>query len=352
MLEWLATKVADSTVARTLRDTLHDKYRRTADEEKDDEEDADEEPGKPNPTPLMQALNPYNFTPGFAKWDEVENILDGEDWESTLAWTWPTNVQGPSGYSAIHLAANKQDKDGKSPEDRQSGTARQLRCLERIFDAAIRKGCLINSKFGNAGGTIMHMAVTCSNLAVLKALSAASDSLASLGAQLQEDWHPDWTAMNNDGLSPLGMFILKHVSGQSLRPMSVEIQTFLRERLEQVGWSDQDLREHESDMADRAYELKRERRMQTVPPRPRSPQTRLPPPRRPQGPQSPPPPLPGRDRADRHSGDRQRSRPPAARSQRWGTGSGRGGDDWQQWQWSQGYRDEQQYRQWWHGKGR
>ena len=359
MLEWLATKVADGTVARTLRDTLLDKYRRTADEEKDDEEDADEETGKPNPTPLMQALNPFNFTPGFANWAAVEKILDGEDWESTLAWTWPTNAQGPSGYSAIHLAANKQDKDGKSPDEKQSGTARQLRCLERIFGAAIRRGCLINSKFGNAGGTIMHMAVTSSNFAVLKALSAASDTLAPLGAQLQQDWHPDWTAMNSDGVSPLGMFILKHVSGRGMRPLSLEIQTFLRERLGQVGWSIQDIEEHEREMTDRAHELKRERKKQTLPPRPASPP---PPPWRPltpqrRAPQPPPPPLPGRDREDRHTGDRQRSRPPVARNKWGGKGPGREGDDGQQRQWSQGYGrggagDEQQHRPWWHGKGR
>ena len=342
MFEWLAIKVADGTVATTLRDFLLARYRRTADEEKDDEEDADEETGKPNPTPLMQALNPYNFTPGFANWGEVENILDGEDWESTLAWTWPANRQGPSGYSAIHLAANKQDKAGNGADERQSGTARQLRCLERIFGAAIRKGCLINSKFGSNGGTIMHMAVTSSNLAVLKALGAASDNLAVLGDQLHRDWHPDWTAMNSDGLSPLGMFIMKHMTGQGLRPMSVDIQTFLTERLAQVGWSDQDIEAHEEAMTERVRELKRERKQQTVPPRPASSWTRVQPPWRPSthqrgGPQPPPGPPPGWDQEDRGAGYRQRSRPPAARQQ----GYDRGGDG-----------DEQQRRRWWHGNRR
>ena len=32
-------------------------------------------------------------------------------WKQTLSWTWPTNVKGPVGYTALMIAANKRDKD-------------------------------------------------------------------------------------------------------------------------------------------------------------------------------------------------------------------------------------------------
>ena len=361
MLEWLATAVADNTIGMTLRETLHDNYRRTADQDSDNEEDADEDSSKPNPTPLMLALNPLNFTPGCANWPLVERILDNEDWESTLAWTWPYNLQGPSGYSAIHLAANKQDKAAKDAEQKQFGTPLQIRCLERIFAGAIKQGC-INYKFGVAGGTILHMAVASSNLAVLNALKEASDTLVgTLGAQLADDWHPDWTTLNNDGLSPLGFFIFKyalHEPGQHLRELSTKILDVLREGLRSVGWSGEEIQSHERDMTDRVRHLKRERAEHTAPPPSKTQRHHLAPPRRvttpprhstPRRPftpgRSPPPPPP--PPAGPEQEDRQRS-PPSRRREgkgsgrggderrREGKGSGRRADERQQWQWSRG----------------
>ena len=358
MLAWLADAVTDSTITQTLRQTLLDTHRRRLDQ--DVEEDADEAdvvPSKPNPTPLMMVLNPANYTPGTTNWDNVWQLLENEEWASTLAWTWPTNVPGPCGYSAIHLAVNKVDKFARNPDEKQAGTEKQILCLRRIFAAAISQGCHINAKFGASGNTILHMAVTNSNLAVLRAVAWASEEVARRSEEARRsgerthvaaDGHPDWAAQNNDGLSPLGFWLFKHVGTptglHNLKQTSEQIAEVLKEGLRQIEWSEEDLQQHEEDMMERVRHLKRARARQIAPPgatrsrrifsRPLTPPRHSAPPRPPTPqrrtdlPEPPPPP------ARRDQEDRQRSPLHTGRT-RWGKGSGRGGDERQQRQWAQ-----------------
>ena len=245
VFDWLAGKIKQDKRREpdtpSLLETLDSRQRaaRDAPEEKDgegrDDIDEEEEEHAENPTPLMQALQ---WKPSYADWERVRAILDkNSDWERTLAWLWSEETKGgPKGYSAIHIAANKQDEDGPP-----GNSARQVELMERIFVAAIRQGCIVNTRLGKKGGSIIHTAVDHSNRGFLFALLRAEQTVVKhFRHELRPDCLPDWALEDNAGLTPLGAFCNKTDVLRMTAPMT-DLFNFLVDRLKERGFTEADV---------------------------------------------------------------------------------------------------------------
>ena len=162
---WLRDKaIGGPTKYSSLREVLVAKFREEQDRQFDAEAQAAHET-EDNPTPLMKA---FNANPQYADWAKVEDILkdvDDESWKPTLDWTWPDGIGGPAGYTCLHIAASKKDRDADDFPDRP------YNCYRIIFQEAIVRGFDFKRHL-RTGLTLLNLAVTYDNLAMLKALQA------------------------------------------------------------------------------------------------------------------------------------------------------------------------------------
>ena len=226
--------------SKSLRDMLNERFRVEREAAmREEEEEAIENDKLGNPTPLMRAL--FTGTLEKADWQEVDNILRDRDdeaqWKATLAWRWPGNVPGPKGYSALLMSPAKiAADDAEHPE-------RKRECLEELYIQGIRRSGVINEARRD-GMTIMHMAISWSNMLCLEALRSAELYVLNHFPEVDAVYLPNWAIKDSHGKTPLGHWLISR--GKEARSEAQWNQyRFLKERLRDADWTEEEIRDHE-----------------------------------------------------------------------------------------------------------
>ena len=197
---------------------------------RDDDESSADEDSRPNPTPLMLAINMKSSE---ADWHAAFDIVfseDDHDWKKTVSWTHPSTIAGPRGFSVMAMASNKLNGEQVLRE----------KVLHKIFTQAI-KGGFINQRMAN-GQTNIHLAINNTNLVYLKTLAKAEDRLIA-DKELPHGCYVNWQIKDDRGLTPLGKWADMHEHPGS-QAKTGPLKDFLRDRMVDIGWSPQDIEDH------------------------------------------------------------------------------------------------------------
>ena len=140
--------------------------------------------------------------------------------------------------TALHLAANKQDKEKDSHPDRRKD------CLLSVFVAAIRRGYNF-SQLTKTGQTLLHLAVTYANYDMFEALQEAEDHVYQHYPDTPNCWFPNWPMVNTHGVTPLGHWVITKQKTAKAKEQQW-LYDFLADRLVDQGWSRAEIQRHEA----------------------------------------------------------------------------------------------------------
>ena len=186
----------------------------------------------------MKALQPPGAKLEQANWKEIYDLLEADDdsWIKTLHFRWPTGEGGPGGYTALLLTANK------TMEDDPCAWAKSD-LLKDLYMQGILRGGVINDK-SSSGNTLIHMAISQANMLCLECLHSAQCLVETEHPSVPVSYYPNWMLTNDQGKTPLGHWIASREK-DARSEKQLQMKTFLRDRILDMGYSEIAVREHE-----------------------------------------------------------------------------------------------------------